>query len=275
MPRTLARGRPLSKRERRWYHWRLAVWLALLGGVLLYAATDYSKRHARREWRRPLEVALVLLQQGEIDATLVQLFDARLAQLEAALSREFARYGGGFQPFLFHTFGPVPEPRAPPVAEAEPSFFEPLWLSLALRRFASAGDAAAGVPDGPFDGKIYVLLSPPESARQALAEGLGESGGRVAITHLELSEHSIDFGLFVVTHELFHLLGAGDRYAADGLAHLPEGLGEPDRVPRYPQYTVEVMARGRVLAPGQEVPPSHLDELRVGPITAREIGWLP
>jgi hypothetical protein len=45
-------------------------------------------------------------------------------------------------------------------------------------------------------------------------------------------------------------------------------------VPLYPQRTVEVMARGRVIAPGDEVPPSELDELRVGTMTAREIGWL-
>jgi hypothetical protein len=35
------------------------------------------------------------------------------------------------------------------------------------------------------------------------------------------------------------------------------------------------MARGRVIEPGLEVPPSDLEELRVGPRTAAEIGWTP
>jgi hypothetical protein len=45
-------------------------------------------------------------------------------------------------------------------------------------------------------------------------------------------------------------------------------------VPRYPQPQAEVMARLRVVAPGQEVLPQSLEELGVGPATAREIGWL-
>jgi hypothetical protein len=34
------------------------------------------------------------------------------------------------------------------------------------------------------------------------------------------------------------------------------------------------MARNRVLGPAQEEPPETLDELGVGPATARQIGWL-
>jgi hypothetical protein len=259
---------------RRAYRIRVALWLCILAGVLLYAARDYSARQTRRSWQRPLQVALVLLRRAELDAQALARLTLRLGELEAALEREFVRHGGGFRPIRFHKFGPVLQERPVPVAADHPSFFQSLRLSLALRELASDSDERAQVPDTDFDGRIYVLLSPPESDAQALAEGLGEDGGRIAITSLELSEHSVDFGLFVVTHELFHLLGAGDRYAADGTAQLPDGLGEPELVPLYPQRTVEVMARGRVIAPGEEVPPSELDELRVGTMTAREIGWL-
>jgi hypothetical protein len=44
--------------------------------------------------------------------------------------------------------------------------------------------------------------------------------------------------------------------------------------PLYPQSHVEIMARNRPLALGQEVLPESLEELRVGSRTAREIGWL-
>ena len=79
----------------------------------------------------------------------------------------------------------------------------------------------------------------------------------------------------MVAHELFHLLGADDRYGPDGNAIIPDGLGDPDREPLYPQDGAEIMARGRVLRPGHEEPPGDLNELRVGAATAREIGWLP
>jgi len=183
------------------------------------------------------------------------------------------RHGGSFRPVRFHPFGPVPQPSAQPESSGDASVFESLRLSLALGAFARRSDRAAAVDAANWDGKIYVLLSPPWSPRRALVEGLGENGGRIAVTSLELSEGSVDFGLFVVAHELFHLLGAEDRYGPDGLTLLPEGLGAPEQEPRFPQLKVEIMARGRVLAPGQEEPPGQLDELSVGPLTAAEIGW--
>ena len=90
-----------------------------------------------------------------------------------------------------------------------------------------------------------------------------------------LDEHNEIGWANTFAHELFHLLGADDRYGPDGNAIIPDGLGDPDREPLYPQDGAEIMARGRVIAPGREAPPGDLVELRVGAPTAREIGWLP
>ncbi len=251
---------------------RVGILLAVLAAVIIYAARDYRARQARRAWQRPLQIALILLERGAVDPLALELFEERTAALELALEREFRRHGGGFQPIRFTRFGPVAEAEAPPRASADPGLLEPLRVSWALYWFARRSDAAARV-DADFDGKIYVALSPPRSSKRALVEGLGQDGGRIAVTSIELSDDSVDFGLFVITHELFHLLGAGDRYAADGTALVPDGLGDPEREPLYPQDAAEIMARGRVIEPGLEVPPSDLDELRVGPRTAAEIGW--
>jgi hypothetical protein len=266
-------SRARADRARQFYLARVAVLLTLLAAVILYAVRDHAARRDRLAWQRPLQIALVLLAQGELDPDALAAFEQRVPELERALEREFERYGGGFRPFRFHGFGPVPAREASPRASVEPGLFEPLRVSYALFWFARHSDEAAAVV-GAFDGKIYVVLSPPRSEKRALVEGLGQDGGRIAVTRIELSADSVDFGLFVITHELFHLLGAGDRYAPDGTALLPEGLGDPEREPLYPQDSVEVMARGRVLEPGREVPPSDLAELRVGPQTAAEIGWL-
>jgi hypothetical protein len=251
---------------------RVGALLTVLTLLIIYAVGDYWSRRARREWRRPIEIALILLERGAVNPEALARFQARVPELERALEREFIRHGGSFRPVHFRPFGPVPERDRAPAAARDPGWFEPLRISFELFRFARRSDLAAGLA-GSFDGKIYVVLSPPASARRALVEGLGQDGGRIALTAIELSDDSVDFGLFVVTHELFHLLGAGDRYAADGSTIIPDGLGEPDREPLYPQASAEVMARGRVLEPGQEVPPGNLDELRVGARTAAEIGW--
>ena len=252
--------------------------LVLLGSVLAYAARDYRSRRARQAWREPVDVAIVLLERGSVDAAALDAFEQRMPALEEALTREFARYGGAFAPIRLHRFGPVPEPVTPPEPDPEPGVLDAVRISFDLWRYARRNDEVAGVPDAlgeAYDGKVYVVLSAPRSSRRALVEGLGQDGGRIAIAHIELSQDSVDFGLFVVAHEAFHLLGADDRYGPDGNAIIPDGLGDPDRQPLYPQDGAEIMARGRVLAPGREEPPGDLVELRVGAATAREIGWLP
>jgi hypothetical protein len=260
--------------SKRFYYARVSVLSLVLLGVLAYAARDHRRRSARREWQRPLQVALVLLADGELEPNALGRLQAHVEPLEQQLEDQFARYGGSFRPIRFQQFGPVPEPSPPPVPADQPTLWQDLTLSLALGAYARRCDRAARVGDGnDFDGKIYLRLSEPHSERLSLVEGLGEDGGRVAVTSLELREDSADFGLFVVAHELFHLLGASDRYGPDGLAQLPDGLGEPELVPRFPQRSVEVMARGRVIEPGLEDPPSQLAELRVGAKTAAEIGW--
>jgi hypothetical protein len=259
-------------RSRLFFRVRVALLLLVLLGVLIYAAKDHAARGERRAWQRPLHVALVLLQRGALEPAALEAFVARVPALEAALEREFQQHGGSFSPIRFWRFGPVAEPEPAPVSATAPSWLEPLRISFELYQYARASDAASDV-QGTFDGKIYVVLSAPRSERRALVEGLGQDGGRIAVTHIELSEHSVDFGLFVVAHELFHLLGAADRYGADGATSIPDGLGDPERDPLYPQDSTEVMARARVIEPGVEVAPSDLAELRVGARTAVEIGW--
>ncbi|HVZ37145.1 MAG TPA: hypothetical protein VG963_32200 [Polyangiaceae bacterium] len=270
MPSAAARGRLF-------FRIRVSILLSILLVVAIYAAVDHERRRARRDWQHPLEVALVLTSQDPLEAldldALVDLRD-RIEPLESALEREFARYGGTFRPIRFRVFGPVSEPLPLPTSAEQPSLLDTLRFSLSLGRYARACDHAAVVDGAYYDGKVYARLASPVSARRAFVEGLAEDGGRIAVTSIELSRDSVDFGLFVVAHELFHLLGATDRYAADGTALLPEGLGDPDLVPLYPQNGAELMARGRVLSPGREVAPADLSELRVGVLTAREVGWL-
>ena len=117
-----------------------------------------------------------------------------------------------------------------------------------------------------------MVRAPKDRGRQWV-EGSSELGGRVGMARIELDESMIDLALFVVTHELFHTLGASDKYDAVGRALVPDGLVEPNRVPLYPQRYAEVMARNRVVSAGLEEPPESLTELGVGAATAREIGW--
>ena len=117
------------------------------------------------------------------------------------------------------------------------------------------------------------MADAPEQGGVSFIEGASEQNGRVGIAKADLDVDMVDFSLFVTAHELFHTLGASDKYDASGNVLFPQGLAEPEREPALPQAFVELMAHGRPIAHKHEELPASLDELRIGPYTAEEIGW--
>ena len=261
------RGRGLAFRI------RVTVLLALLAMVLVYAWRDRSAREERTRFERTLNVALVLVEAAPVDPKALVLLRERTRELEHQLASEFHRYRPeGPHPFSFVVFGPVPQDALPP------SRVEPSLLGLARRawesfRFTRDVDSRASVPTRGFDTRLYMVVRPPASASRAFVEGASEQGGRVGVALVELDDTMADFALFVGAHELFHTLGATDKYDAAGRTHIPEGLAEPGLVPRFPQRFADLMAENRPLDPSHEEPPTSLSELAVGPTTAKEVGW--
>jgi hypothetical protein len=78
----------------------------------------------------------------------------------------------------------------------------------------------------------------------------------------------------VIAHELLHTLGATDKYDPATLAPIyPEGYGDPERQPRYPQELTEIMAGRYALDAHTFEMPASLADVVVGEATAREIRW--
>jgi len=252
---------------------RLWVLLAILAGTLVYAWHDVRSRRERNEWQRPVRVAVALVELDAVDPSALAALRARVPALEARLAAEYHRYGGRLErPISFTVFEPVSVDRAPPDDPDDGI------TSLAIHayrqwRWTRAIDRAAQVPWTQFDSRIYVVVRAPHDRSRSSVEGSSELGGRVGVARIELDSDTVDLALFVVTHELFHTLGANDEYDANGRALIPGGLVEPNRVPLYPQRFAEVMTRNLVLGAGEERPPDSLAQLGVGSVTAREIGW--
>jgi hypothetical protein len=252
---------------------RLGVLLGLLAATAVWALLDVRSRRARTEWQRPLEVAVVLVELGAVDPSALVSLRARFPALETRLRDEYHRHGGQLpRPVNFTLFGPVTVDRAPP---ADP---DTTLLSLGQHayeqwRWTHAVDVGSNLKARGFDSRIYVLVRAPHDRSRSWVEGSSELGGRVGMARIELGASTVDLALFVVTHELFHTLGASDKYDANGFALIPDGLVEAERVPLYPQRYAEVMTRNLVIAAGSERPPDSLAELGVGALTARELGW--
>ncbi|HKO51001.1 MAG TPA: hypothetical protein VJV79_25005 [Polyangiaceae bacterium] len=251
----------------------MGILLGLLLATITWACLELRSRRARTEWQRPLEVAVALVQLGAVDTSALVALRARFPDLEARLSEEYHRHRGHLsKPVKFTLFGPVTVDRAPP---ADP---DTTLLSLGRHayeqwRWTHAVDVGSHLPAREFDSRIYVLVRAPRDSERSLVEGSSEFGGRVGVARIELNASTVDLALFVVSHELFHTLGATDKYDEVGRVMIPDGLVEAERVPLYPQRYAEVMTRHLVLAVGSERPPDSLAELGVGTLTAREIGW--
>lgn len=247
--------------------------LALLSGVLVYAYRDRAARAERLRFERTLNVAVVLVEAARVDPEALSELRERTSALEARLASEFHRYRpSGPHPFALVMFGPVPQIVPPPV-RAEASVFDLARRAWELWRFTRDVDSRARVPSRGFDTRLYLVVRPPASASRAFVEGESEQGGRIGVARVELDRSMADLALFVGAHELFHTLGATDKYDNGGRTRIPEGLAEPDLVPQLPQRFADVMAENRPLDPTHEAPPASLAELAVGPTTAKEVGW--
>lgn len=250
---------------------RILALVVVLACVGLYAYRDYHSRMARNDWDHTLEVAIVLVDDGTVDRVAVEMLKNRTQALSDRLTLEAHRYAPDIPtPFHFTVKGPVQGGKAPP-SPASTGFFANAQHTWDLRQYTSAIDTLATLDPEVYDSRIYVSMR--NGNHGGTVEGASQPNGRVGTVNVELDRTMIDSVLFVIAHELFHTLGASDKYDDKGHCRVPEGLAEPDRAPLYPQAFAELMARNRAVGLGEEVMPASLDELAVGLTTAKEIRW--
>lgn len=250
---------------------RILALIVVLACVVLYAVRDYRSRTARNNWDHTLEVAIVLVDDGTVDRVAVEMLKNRTQALAERLTLEAHRYAPEVPaPFHFTVKGPVLGAKAPP-APVSPGFFSNMQYAWDLHKYTGAVDTLATLDPDVYDSRVYVSLR--NGNHGSAVEGASQANGRVGTVDAELDRSMIDTTLFVIAHELFHTLGASDKYDDKGHCRIPEGLAEPDRMPLYPQAFAELMARNRAVGLGEETIPVSLDELAVGLKTAQEIRW--
>ena len=267
-----ARCRSFARLGRGFFLMRVSLLLTVLVLVGLWGYGDAKSRGARTQWQRTLSVALVVVTAESVDPVAVTRLAERLSALETELAEQFWRYRAGPAPFRFVLHGPVPA-GAPPKPPGGGNLAELAWHSFQRWSYLSDIDRSLGLDKSVYDSRIYLVARPPEHAVAHVVEGYGEQRGRVGIVEVELSDSMVDPVLAVAAHELFHTLGAEDKYDSRGRTLIPTGLADPMQIPTFPQNAVEIMARGRPVDATRELSLEHLGELTVGPITAVEIGW--
>lgn len=250
---------------------RVLFLLAVLGGVALWGGLRQRAIARRHAWLRPLRVAVVLLSPGPVGDDVRAAWAGGLASLEDWFAEEAAR-------LHFHLERPVVLELAPAAVEADvPVQPEPTGEFVRdaadAVEFRAQLDALAkrGRPAGDADVSILVALKPPGAGPHRV-EGVAEAEGTIGLVEGTAGDTKLTLELVALGHEVLHLVGALDGYDAQGHAQVPRGLVDPEL--GYPQDFAEVMVGEVPLAPGEGRLPKSLDEVRIGAVTAEEIGWL-
>jgi hypothetical protein len=157
----------------------------------------------------------------------------------------------------------------PPQLGRSPNMLSVMVWSLKMRWWASSVTESQDRIDP--DVRVFVRYHEPDMAVM-LEDSVGLQKGMVGVVNGYASRRYQGTNNVIITHEFLHTLGATDKYSvSDGQPIGPDGLGEPDRRPLYPQRFAEIMGGRIALAEDDAVIPKSLKYAVIGPLTASEI----
>ena len=248
--------------------------ILLLSLVLAFVALRTWEQHYQStRWTSPLFVAIypIAADSSPVTARYVASLDAaRFDSIDRFFAREAARYHVAEGTPVETRLQP-PLARLPPQRPPDSRLLGTILWSLRLRLWAWRVALHTHDPD---DVQMFVLYRDP-ALTPTVPHSLGLEKGLVGVVYA-FADPRMDGGNdVIVAHEIMHTLGATDRYdPATDEPRFPDGYGDPRQVPLYPQKTAELMAGRRMVAPGRWIEPRSLDEVVIGPASAREIRWI-
>jgi hypothetical protein len=246
--------------------------LILLLVLLVVALSTWQDRYRSTRWREPLYVAIYPIAADESPVTLryVAALDAgRFKPIDGFFMREAERYRlNGREPVRTRLRSELHD--RPPQRAPSAGVLATAWWSLRLRFWAWR---ASGHVNEPEDIRMFVLYHDPDLTPQ-VPHSLGLTKGLIGVVYAFAAPAMDGENDVVIAHELLHTVGASDKYLPGTDApRFPDGYGDPDQVPLYPQHFAEIMAGRRMLSAHQWQQADSLDEVLIGLATALEIRW--
>jgi hypothetical protein len=253
--------------------WRQLRILVLLLILLFVALNTYFDRVYSTDWDIPLRVAAYPINgdgSEESERFIKQLSTDDFRAIESFFQIEAEKYGVRMdRPIRVSLADKIDE--LPPIIEPGSGPLTIAWWSLRTRYWVwrVADDKKVVSPDI----KLFVLFHDPRQS-PSLPHSVGLQKGLFGIVNVFADRRMMGSNDTVIAHELLHTLGATDKYDWNTNAPLhPHGYAEPNREPLLPQRYAELMGGRIPLANGESQIPVSLQQVRVGPFTALEIGW--
>jgi hypothetical protein len=193
----------------------------------------------------------------------------QFADIEYFMRQEAQRFGLPLEKPLHIDLGQVVSEQ-PPLPPTTQSRFDIAVWSLKLRWWASR---ATSNQTGPTpDIRIFLRFFDPATA-PALSHSVGLQEGMLGIVNGFAANSMEGSNSFVVLHEVFHTLGATDKYDISNQPVFPAGYAEPELRPLHPQRYAELMGGRIVLTDASAEMPENLRQVRIGEASAMEINW--
>jgi hypothetical protein len=253
--------------------WR-ALRITILLLVLAFVATGaYLARLRSTDWDKPLWIAIHPISADGSDATrryIDSLSEDTFAPIGAFLASQAQRYALPLaEPARVRLYGEIHE--LPPQLDRASSLLGRALWSLRLRYWAWRTTRAE--TQAPPDIELFVLYHDPKLTT-SVPHSLGMQKGLLGVVYAFADPSMTGSNNMVIAHEFLHTVGATDKYdPTTDQPQFPDGYGEPQRAPLYPQDKAEIMAGRRALSPTESEMPESLREVVLGPKTAREINW--
>ena len=244
----------------------------LLGVLLLVAVRSCQERYLSTRWHIPLYVAIYPIAADDSPVTrayLATLDAERFKPIDRFFAREAARYHlDANEPVRIRLRAELFS--RPPQRAADAGLAATALWSLRLRYWAWRVSGHAREPE---DIRIFVLYHDP-ALTPTVPHSLGLTKGLIGVVYAFAAPEMNGANNVVIAHEMLHTLGATDKYnAVDDAPRFPDGFGDPNQRPLFPQAVAELMAGRRMLTPDRWQQAVSLDEVVIGPVTALEIRW--
>lgn len=252
-------------------NFRILILLFALASVALYTK---DQRLVTQGWYKPLDVVIFPINADgskQVQTYIDQLSTKDFTDIDAFIQKQSKKYdlatSNPTQTSLGATVSALP-PKPPPQGSNP---FKIAFWSLKLRWWTMQN-----TPDDVSNKhrvRIFVLYHDIDN-NEKLEHSLGLQKGLLGIVHAFASKQQAKQNNIVIAHELLHTVGATDKYDASGNPIAPDGLGEPNRKPLYPQRRAEIMSGKVAVSASEAKMASSLKKCVLGERTATEIGWL-